>query len=662
MSEPPTPRLTRAQINATKIITLPPPSLPLPTFTSISEEIAKYIINKLISLSITSHFISKVEDKLGDHCFTYTKQSINTYITSQYICYDKDEVKPKQDEHSSSSQHNQHNAIPSDLALITKHIPPIQKYESQHTIIPAMKFDLTNTFFNNYYHGENSWSIMNEPSTNEVDRYASAMIIYNKATNNVNDDNTNNNNNDNDMKYQNDMKTAMKVSNAVVKKKDDEQVKKKKKKGLMEIMNEMSCHDIAWEENEEQIKYDNEFEELRKEKEMELVRLELEKKVKVKEEQEVQIKIKQEVSKRNEYKNKKITIDANGKVVIIKPFKLDILAKDFIAIRSNTKIIKKKLPSQSQQQPLINDDNREHTIRNKKKLPSIETNNPPLSPHNVNVSSTLERKIERGPVIPSGSCFDKINPEIGVTITEDKKHKTGGKDFFKKFNKYSLENYNRQLRDTISSNLTYINNNFAFTQSNLMMHSDLNNNNALLTDINNNYNTISTFNKKNPLFKTNNFFGSSFTTNQMQRSMNQSVYEPQIKMNASNQSNLKGTLDYLNLISEKEEKMLNNKGLNRTNIFKERKLLTDSANDVYSDNTVSNSKGKLNDMTKFATGLISGDNWGNSLTKGNAKANYGRKAYKPHMKEIEKELGMTTLNNSKRLPRMRGMMYKTMQK
>jgi hypothetical protein len=194
------------------------------------------------------------------------------------------------------------------------------------------------------------------------------------------------------------------------------------------------------------------------------------------------------------------------------------------------------------------------------------------------------------------------------------------------------------------------------------MHSDLNNNNALLTDINNNYNTISTFNKKNPLFKTNNFFGSSFTTNQMQRSMNQSVYEPQIKMNASNQSNLKGTLDYLNLISEKEEKMLNNKGLNRTNIFKEKKLLTDSANDVYSDNTVSNSKGKLNDMTKFATGLISGDNWGSSLTKGNAKANYGRKAYKPHMKEIEKELGMTTLNNSKRLPRMRGMMYKTMQK
>jgi hypothetical protein len=108
-------------------------------------------------------------------------------------------------------------------------------------------------------------------------------------------------------------------------------------------------------------------------------------------------------------------------------------------------------------------------------------------------------------------------------------------------------------------------------------------------------------------------------------------------MNASNQSNLKGTLDYLNLISEKEEKMLNNKGLNRTNIFKEKKLLTDSANDVYNDNTNSNSnKGKLNDMTKFATGLISGDNWGSSLTKGNAKANYGRKAYKPHMKEIER--------------------------
>ena len=257
-----------------------------------------------------------------------------------------------------------------------------------------------------------------------------------------------------------------------------------------------------------------------------------------------------------------------------------------------------------------------------------------------------------------------MNPEIGVTIIEDKKHKTGGKDFFKKFNKYSLENYNRQLRDTISSNLTYINNNFAFTQSNLMMHSDFNNmnNNALLTDVNN-YNTISTFNKKNPLFKTNNFFGSSFTTN-MQRSMNQSAYEPQIKMSTSNQSNLKGTLDYLNLISEKEEKMMNNKGLNRTNIFKE-KLLTESGIDGYADDSSNNNntnKSKLNDMNKFTTGLISGDNWGSSLGKGNAKANYGRKAFKPHMKEIEKELGMTTLNNSKRLPRMRGMMYKTMQK
>ena len=45
-------------------------------------------------------------------------------------------------------------------------------------------------------------------------------------------------------------------------------------------------------------------------------------------------------------------------------------------------------------------------------------------------------------MIISGSSFDFINPEVGVKIIENEKIKNGGKNFYIKYNKYSLENYN----------------------------------------------------------------------------------------------------------------------------------------------------------------------------------------------------------------------------
>ena len=39
--------------------------------------------------------------------------------------------------------------------------------------------------------------------------------------------------------------------------------------------------------------------------------------------------------------------------------------------------------------------------------------------------------------------------EVGVSIKEKEKYKTGGKDFYHKYNKYSIDNYNKQLKETI---------------------------------------------------------------------------------------------------------------------------------------------------------------------------------------------------------------------
>jgi hypothetical protein len=69
-----------------------------------------------------------------------------------------------------------------------------------------------------------------------------------------------------------------------------------------------------------------------------------------------------------------------------------------------------------------------------------------------NSKSRLAKKLEEGPIMPSGSNFELMNMEVGVTIKENEKIKTGGKDFYHKFNKYSIDNYNKQLKETTEMN------------------------------------------------------------------------------------------------------------------------------------------------------------------------------------------------------------------
>ena len=51
----------------------------------------------------------------------------------------------------------------------------------------------------------------------------------------------------------------------------------------------------------------------------------------------------------------------------------------------------------------------------------------------------------------SGSNFGIMNPEIGVNIMEEKRIKSGGKDFYKKFNKFSVEIFQDHLNKTTSN-------------------------------------------------------------------------------------------------------------------------------------------------------------------------------------------------------------------
>ena len=57
------------------------------------------------------------------------------------------------------------------------------------------------------------------------------------------------------------------------------------------------------------------------------------------------------------------------------------------------------------------------------------------------------KKVNTDKIIPNGSNYKIISPDIGVVIKENDQLKKGPKDFSKFFNKYSLDDYNKMLSD-----------------------------------------------------------------------------------------------------------------------------------------------------------------------------------------------------------------------
>ena len=241
----------------------------------------------------------------------------------------------------------------------------------------------------------------------------------------------------------------------------------------------------------------------------------------------------------------------------------------------------------------------------------------------------LLKRMEEGPIILSGSNFEIMNMEVGVSIKEKEKYKTGGRDFYHKFNKYSLDNYNKQLKETLHIN------SFLKTQTDNdnFGKSDINNYITNLTDGYNssiNFNNNSNINQQTAIsnnnFLTNYNTLSNFGNTSVTRSkfMNTSL-SPELKLSGTGIS-LKGSMDKLNLISERQEK-LSKKG---QNIFK-RKFFNITSNKF--------SLPKLEEINKFSSEILTSSNW---MTKKGVNNNFGkpfRIPEKPGFQEIMREMG-----------------------
>ena len=351
-------------------------------------------------------------------------------------------------------------------------------------------------------------------------------------------------------------------------------------------------------------------------------------------------KIKKELDKKKAYKNIKITVDVNGEIVFIKEVNLDSLNKEFNTIKSNLKQLTKTkaleppprkfsiyynpVDKEKDKEKNQNNSNTKTNRTNKFINPEDMFNAKVISNNNNNglfklppIKSEIEKKLERGPITPAGSNFDLIQMEIGVSLKEDEKYKTGGKNFFQKFNKYSLDTYNSKLKDSIIYNsIDAIKNKLGLTTS-----VDFHNN---LTETYSNFgnqlgNTNTSLFKKNNLKTTNNF---NIPTNQLNSTLNPEI---SIKGNFS----LSNAFNQLDLLPDYK---LNEMNQNRKNIFKSK------------DNKKNKNNGNnLNEINQFAATLLGHSRWGNN-SMNQRKLNPIKKPKKPLYNEIQKEMGMTGRN------------------
>ena len=646
-------------------------------FLNDSNIIANEIIEKIISLVISTNFNKNIENQISFSCFNYVKDTVDSYISSAFISHDKDET------YQESFVH-----VKDELIL---EIEPISiKNENSKLDINSNNNNLNSQsnlkldeeiYFNNFYHGENDWNLMDEPKSNNFDRYATTMIKMKEIEKDKNVDlkykkdgevleeideesekNSINNANKNDKANS---KIKKKETKSKIKNKenaetnDTNNTNAKKKRNLIDIMNQFSYHDLDDNSDIYVEPKDMSFDKLRKELQEKQKEENAEKKVQNKAKIDMDNKMRIEAEKNKKLVGKKITVDANGQIVFIKAIKLDKLRKEFISLKTGHKLIKdeekekkkkkKKLSQEENSQEQTQDDKNGENSKNNIKEEIVEKNKntentqkakgkrlPKLK--NKKFHSNLKdleddqlkarilKRIEEGPILPSGSNFDIMNMEVGVSLKENEKYKTGGKDFYHKYNKYSMDNYNRQLKETndvnsflktyeevanpTKSDYNYIGN-LTETYNSSVGFINKSNFNQHKNNILTKYNTLSNFgiNSNNSLMKTN------------------SNLVPNLKLSGGN-SSLLGSMEKLNLISEKQEKLAKK----TENLFKKNSSKFSSTNQFILP--------KLEEINKFTSEILTSTNWMQKNGVNNTIGAPFRNPGKPGLKEITREMGV----------------------
>ena len=381
-------------------------------------------MDKLINLSIRQSEINRINNELNNYFFEYIKNQVEPIFEESYINYTK------------STKDNSNSNI-----LFWKTAKPT----------------------------ENEWVEIMEPETVKEDRFEGAFALLkeipkakkskmDKIKEGTQNDNINETEKEENKNFNRTSKSR-KTTKRVI------EIKEEKK---MPVQTEIISNTTAIKPKNKKIQmidfpsedipgYDQEFnyeiydppniEKLRKEKEHEILKKEREikmhndllKMAKKKEEEE---KLKQN-KKEKPLDTNKFTFDSNGTIIQFRQYKLDNLTKDFTFVKnsvkseSNKSNKKKKTSSIKAHQSTIPE---EAVIKNPVDEERKEKEKSPIK-------ILVERNQEK--IIPSGSNFQIILPNIGVVIKENQNKKEGGREFNKYFNKYSIHDYETILNEYV---------------------------------------------------------------------------------------------------------------------------------------------------------------------------------------------------------------------
>ena len=432
-----------------------------------SEQIVKEIINKIISLALTNNFMKEINKKIDNYYTIYVLREINNLIEIKYINHDMDIYMPLDIENKSfkveptkeikkrkiqeKKIYNKNNNIEDNYSkkeIITK-----KTFTEEFNNESLNKQDI---LYNAKILNNNFWETITEPQSFSFERTSVYKNVIEKPK----------------------LKIQKKIKNLIENKEITKTLRKNKtkyntniiqknrldiskigKKSIIKIIDAFPSEKIP-DDILGITKEDDDIKNLRKIFLEEIEKKNLEEKIRKEKKRLEEIAKKMEKEKKE--KNKK-----NSKDKGISP---DTFIKDFILISSTQKEIKGGMPKS-----FIEIEKKKLTEKAKKnieynQIPKIKTERELFKQrklqqkifikkyvlHNFNKEDENE-ELESN-IIPSGVNFELIKPEIGVVIQEDEKIKSGGNNYYAKYNRFSFSDFNRTMNNVYERNSSNFNN------------------------------------------------------------------------------------------------------------------------------------------------------------------------------------------------------------
>ena len=625
----------------------------------IGEVISKIIIDKLITVSVSKSEYNEYSLKYMNYYYSYLTNQIENILALNNICYTEE---------------------PEDFEV----------------------FDYSK-FWKTSCNKPNTWVEIKEPNPSKCDRHEGVFIKnipFDRDNSNISDDLKTKNNNDSPMR-----------DNNIINNKRDRKIKEKEKekKKVFELnlkesfsLEQGSSRKKKYEKVEflsEDIPGINE--EFNFEKydppEIKDLRNDMGINMKGKNEQinknllhlrRYSFLNKINIPKEKKFDSEKLTFDSNGQIINFKPLKLSSLVNDFKQMKNKLEMIQPLKKILFADKNVRKGPKRKSSRANKNGI-NIEKNpdDDPELHRGLFIKINPEKKNK---VIQSGNNFGLMLPSVGVVMKDENKIKRGNRDFGKFFKKYSMEDYDKILKEYLpkeneelvmnklkritstssfddnKNNLislpmknsnNYYNNSFDFpnpllNQDNLDNELNLSNVNSVISS-RNNLNKINKklFNNcKNTSINDSSTFVNNYsyiTNRNKQLHIFNSNFNDLIKLKNSNSSSVKLELDALNDLDIKYQNFSPQSARKKLdNIFSKK-----YKNIFKKEKKEKNTSKELNDFNKM---ILNDIGWGNNTMRKNASSQNLLVSKHQSKLQVFKELGNSFMNNFKlKLPRER---------